>query len=56
MLLSLAINTRQVAQHSSNFSTLKMLEVVASFGVLLMGILSGVLFAPQVYKTMGLVL
>ena len=56
MLSWLAISTRQVAQHSSNFSTLNIVEVVVSVGVLLIGIARGVLLVLQVYKTIGLVL
>ena len=56
MFSALATNTRQVAQQSSSFSTLKILEVVVSVGLLLIGMLSGVLPELQVYNTIGLVL
>lgn len=56
VLSEFTVKTRQVAQQSSNFSTLNILEVVSSFGDLLIGILRGIPFDPHVYNTIGLVL
>ena len=56
VLSEFTVSTRQVAQQSSNFSNLNTLDVVSSFGFLLIGKLSGIPFEPQVYKTIGLVL
>ena len=55
-MFSFTINTRKVAQHSSNFSSLNTVDVVVSVGLLLIGIASGVLPVAQVYKVIGLVL
>ncbi len=48
MLLEFATNTRQVAQHSSNFSTLQIEDVVSSVGDFEIGKLSGIPLEPQV--------
>lgn len=50
------VRTRQVAQQSSNFSSLKIFEVVSSVGDLLIGILRGIPLDPQVNNIIGLVL
>lgn len=49
-------STLKVAQHPSNFSSLKTVEVSVSVGDLLIGIASGVFPLPHVYSTIGLVL
>lgn len=51
---ALYINTLSVAQHPFTFSTLNIVDVVCSFGVLDIGIASGV--PLQVYNVTGLVL
>lgn len=56
MLSEFTVRTLKVAQQLSNFSTRKILEVFSSVGDLLIGILSGTPFEPQVYNTIGLVL
>lgn len=56
VLSEFTVSTRQVAQQSSNFSNLKILEVVSSFGFLLIGRLNGTPLEPQVYNIIGLVL
>jgi hypothetical protein len=50
------VRTLNVAQQSSNFSNLKILEVVSSVGDLLIGMLRGTPFEPHVYNEIGLVL
>ena len=50
----LNVNTLNVAQHPSTFSTLNIFEVVTSPGVFDIGIATAVL--SQVYKVTGLVL
>ena len=49
-------STRQVAQQSSNFSSLKTVDVAVSLGSLLIGSASGVPLEPHIYHTIGLVL
>jgi hypothetical protein len=50
------VSTLNVAQHPSNFSNLKMVEVVVSVGSLLIGIASGALVDPHIYSVTGRVL
>ena len=52
----LGINTLKVAQQSSNFSSLNIVEVSVTAGSLLTGIASGVAPVAQVYRVTGLVL
>ena len=49
-------NTLNVAQHSSNFSSLNTVLVVVTAGSLLIGIANGVEALEQVYSVTGLVL